>query len=155
VLAGYLEVVDGRTERGLARMRRMLDETRDTQHAPGYRAVLARLLAEACAVAGDLRGGVAAAEALLERWARLWEAEAHRLRAEFRAALGEDVRAELELALDVARRQGARSLELRAATSLLRHSGTDDARQRLVAVLAGMPEDADTPDRRDAEALLW
>ena len=53
----------------------------------------------------------------------LWEAEARRLRAEFLVALGapqDEIEAELERALQTARRQGARALELRAATSLLR-----------------------------------
>lgn len=68
----------------------------------------------------------ALAERMLELGgtARLWEAEARRLRAEFLAILGashEEVEAELERALTVARRQGAKMFELRTAMSLLRH----------------------------------
>jgi hypothetical protein len=55
--------------------------------------------------------------------ARIWEAESRRRRAELLATLGTpapEIEAELACALAVARRQGATSLELRAATSLLR-----------------------------------
>ncbi|MET0227586.1 MAG: hypothetical protein ABW234_02595, partial [Actinomycetes bacterium] len=87
-----------------------------------------------------------------------------RRRAEFLAALGapaDEVEAELRRALEVARGQGARLLELRAATSLLRHrldAGDDRSphrdRERLRAVLDTLPERGDTPDLREAAALL-
>jgi len=109
------------------------------------------------------RAGLAAADFLLapDAGARLYDAEALRLRAGFRAALGaprEDVGAELERALAVARSQGARSLELRAAAGLLRHrleaGDAGEARALLEGALAGMPEESETPDRSAAEALL-
>ena len=37
-LAGYVDVLDGRTAAGIARIRRALDETRGADHAPGDRA---------------------------------------------------------------------------------------------------------------------
>jgi hypothetical protein len=95
---------------------------------------------------------------------RTWAAETRRRRAEFLAALGapaEEVEAELERALEVARGQGASLLELRAATSLLRHhlaAGGDRATvrapARLEAVIDALPERGDTPDLREAAALL-
>ncbi|MDF2743038.1 MAG: hypothetical protein K0S88_4414, partial [Actinomycetia bacterium] len=73
----------------------------------------------------------------------------------------DEVEAELRRALEVARAQGARLLELRAAASLLRRrlgSGDDrstgQARARLEAVVAALPEGRDLPDLREAAELL-
>jgi hypothetical protein len=123
-LTGYLEVADGRPEAGLARIRSVLAGVGEADAAPGLRASMLRLVLEACAIAGDADGVVAAADRLLAVPAGgLWRAEALRLRAEFRGALGatpDAVRAELERALDVAREQGAEALERRVAGSLRR-----------------------------------
>jgi hypothetical protein len=75
---------------------------------------------------GDHRGRLEAAERLLAMGGAsvLWEAEAHRARAESLAELGgnpEDVMAAFERAIAVARRQGARAFELRADESLARY----------------------------------
>jgi hypothetical protein len=130
------------------------------------RAYLVRLLLEACAVARDAQAGLTAAERALEMGgaSHVWEAEARRLRAEFLAKLGapaKDVEAELEHAFAVALRQGARSFELRAAVSLLRHRmergdgrGAREAHDLLAAIFDGLPEGRDTPDLREAATLL-
>ncbi len=83
-LSGYLDVLDGRDEVGIARIQRALDDSRGGEHAPGMRAIIVRLLLEACAAAGNARAGLAVAERALQMGgaARVWEAEA-RLRAEF------------------------------------------------------------------------
>jgi hypothetical protein len=96
--------------------------------------------------------------------AQLWEAEVRRLRAEFLAALGApvgDIEAELARALQAARRQGARLFELRTAASLLRRRlergdgpGASEARDLLAAAVARFSEAQDTPDLREAAALL-
>ena len=158
-LAGYVEVLDGRWEAGLARMRAVLADLGDAEPAPGHRSCILRLLAEACAVAGDADGGLEATRLLLatRAGAGLWQAEALRLRAAFAEAAetpesGVDV--DLERALTVAREQGARSLELRAAADLVRRRGDEAARRDLGAALAGLPEVDTTHDRREAEALL-
>jgi hypothetical protein len=163
-LAGYSDVVDGRTAAGIARIQRALDETRGADHAPGHRASWMRVLLEACAVARDARTGLAAAERAIGLEASLWEAEARRLRAEFLAALDapqDEIEAELERALQTARRQGARALELRAATSLLhlrrRHGdgpAIAAAQDALQTILDKMPEGRDTQDVREATSLL-
>ena len=61
-------------------------------------------------------------------------------------------------ALDVARLQQAKSLELRAATSLSRlwqHQGKRDAaRQLLAPIYSWFTEGFDTADLREAKALL-
>jgi len=60
--------------------------------------------------------------------------------------------------LDVARRQGARSLELRAAISLAslwRHQGKHaEARDLLAPTYNWFTEGFDAPDLREAKALL-
>jgi DNA-binding SARP family transcriptional activator len=84
-LAGYFDVVDGRPEAGLARIRRVLQDVAEPGHAPGHRASLVRVFIEACALAGDHRGGLAATQLPLR--VRLWEPERLAWRAEFLAAL--------------------------------------------------------------------
>jgi ATP/maltotriose-dependent transcriptional regulator MalT len=163
---GYVEVLDGRPENGISRVRRALDELREADHAPGMRACLIRILLEACSVAGDAQTGLEVADnALASRHsARLWDAEIRRLRAEFLAALGapfEDLEEELERALATARDQGAKMLELRAAMSLLRSrqergdtTATRQARSCLAAIVEAIPEGSHCQDLRDAAVLL-
>ena len=108
-----------------------------------------RLLAEALTVA-DTTGG------------QHVEAELHRLRGEFLLALAADRDAEAETcfqqALALARRQQAKSLELRAAMSLARlwqRQGKRAAAHELLAPLYGwFTEGFDTADLQDARALL-
>ena len=122
-MTAYLQVLDGRPEAGLRRLRAVVEEGGRAQPAPGLRAWAVRLLLEACLQSGDAAEGLAVTEWALPEIAgvRLWEAEIHRLRAAFLAALAaptEQVDAELQRALEVARRQGARAFELRAAQRL-------------------------------------
>ena len=113
-LEGYVEVLDGRPRRGVARARRALEEAAAVEHAPGHRAGVARLLAAACVLAGDARTGLVAAEALLGPRVRLWEPEGLRLRAGFRAALGA---AEADVAPDLARAERSRNARRRILAS--------------------------------------
>jgi len=122
----FVRVLDGAIEAGLARLRAALQELSEGGHAPGQRGVTARLLMRAHEAIGDHRGRLEAAERLLAMGGAsvLWEAEAHRARAESLAELGgnpEDVMAAFERAIAVARRQGARAFELRADESLARY----------------------------------
>jgi predicted ATPase len=57
-------------------------------------------------------------------------------------------------ALEVARRQGAKSLGLRAALSLSRLGSTRDARQLLSELVDAFTEGHDTVDLRSARAQL-
>lgn len=164
-LNGLIDVLDGRSEAGITRIRRVLDELPRAGYAPGQRATMARLLVEARAAAGDMRAAlVAADQALAMTSICVWEADIRRRRAEFLAALGaprSDVEAEIGRALQVARCQGARSLELRAAASLLRYrldccdgAGTGEARHRLAQIVGAFPVGQDTYDLREAATLL-
>jgi predicted ATPase len=64
----------------------------------------------------------------------------------------------LQRALDVARRQEAKSLELRAAMSLSRlwqqQGKREEAQQLLAGVYGWFTEGFDTPDLQEAQALL-
>jgi hypothetical protein len=164
-LAGYVEVLDGRPGAGIARIRRALEDPAEGEHAPGMHAMVARVLLEASLAAGDVEIALVAADRVIgdNDNVRTWESEGRRRRAELRAARGDApaVEAGLREALAVARRQGARLFELRAAAGLLRRHldagngpDADEARARLVAVLAGLPEGGDLPDLREAAALL-
>ena len=82
--AGYLYVLDGHPEAGLARIRGALDDSGRPEDAPGLRASILRVLLEAAAAAGDTRGRLSAADLALapDAGTRLWESEARRHRAE-------------------------------------------------------------------------
>jgi predicted ATPase len=64
----------------------------------------------------------------------------------------------LHRALDIARAQGLRAWELRAASSLARLRAADgdgdEARRIVAGVYSGFTEGFDTADLRDAKALL-
>jgi predicted ATPase len=94
-----------------------------------------------------------------ERW---WEAEMSRLTGalQLQLAIPDGPQAEgcFQRALDVARRQQAKALELRAAMSLSRlwqrQGKRKEARQVLAEVYDWFTEGFDTPDLQDAKALL-
>ena len=93
---------------------------------------------------------------------RYFEAELHRLQGELLLdrSPGDHGPAEsaFQKALSVARAQNAKSLELRAATSLARlwqaQSKTTAARDLLAPVYQSFSEGFDTPDLKSANALL-
>jgi adenylate cyclase len=91
---------------------------------------------------------------------RHFEAEIHRLRAELLLLQGDETGAEASYlkALEVARRQNARSWELRAATGLARlwqrQGRIDEAEELLAGVYGWFTEGFDTPDLQEAKALI-
>lgn len=137
MFAGHLEVLDGRTAAGLARVRDVREHlVRGRSPAPGLPGVATRLLLEDYTVAGEPKAGLALADEALGmgRGAELWEAEIRRLRATFLAALdapGDEVAAELRRALTAARRQRAYAFEQRIRETLAeRCPGHDRALER-------------------------
>lgn len=132
------------------------------------------LLAEAHETVDQPREGLKAlAEARAaadETGEGFWDAEMHRLRGELllriaatkTGAAGEESTALPEesflKAIEIARRQVAKSLELRAVMSLSRlwkrQGKKDEARQMLAAIYTWFTEGHDTPDLREAKALL-
>jgi predicted ATPase len=163
ILAGWARVAGGDAE-GLAVMLRGLDDFRGTGAGDDIPYWLA-LLAEARLIAGQAE---AAARDLAEALAlihadgpRLWEPEIHRLRGEARLACGADpatVEAAFLEALTAARRHGARSHELRAATALARlWSSTGrraDAHAGLAEVYGWFTEGFASRDLTAARVLL-
>ena len=89
-----------------------------------------------------------------------YQAELYRLRGAVLAATGEagEGAAWLQRAIDVARSQQAKSLELRAATSLARlwrdQGRRSEAHDLLAPIYAWFTEGFDTADLKDARALL-
>jgi tetratricopeptide (TPR) repeat protein len=121
-------------------------------------------LAEALALQGDHQSALTAAreglEAQEQRGQRRWAAELHRLEGVALIGLNrlEDGQNALQKALRVARKQQAKSYELRAATSLARLWGEQgrrvEARDWLAPVYGWFTEGFDTADLIQAKALL-
>jgi DNA-binding winged helix-turn-helix (wHTH) protein/predicted ATPase len=123
------------------------------------------LLAQVCGRAGRaddglvaVDEGMAASRAHNERW---WDAELHHVRGGLLLAAGADpaeAEAAYARAIEIARAQQVRVLELRAATSLARLWRTqrraDDARQLLQNIYSWFTEGFDTIDLRAAKTLL-
>lgn len=94
--------------------------------------------------------------------ARFWHAELYRLRGEILARLdpsdGPPAEASFRMAIDIAREQQARGLELRAAVGLARmwddQGRAAEGRELLAPVYGQFTEGLDTPDLQDAKALL-
>lgn len=82
---GYVAVLDGDPDHGIARIRDAIRQARGTDAAPGLRALLGRILLAACVASRDAPAAFAAADRLLDMGgaACVWEPEARRVRAEF------------------------------------------------------------------------
>jgi adenylate cyclase len=129
-----------------------------------YGSIALRSLAKALANTGSIQAALAnLAEALSwveQTGERLWETELYRLKAELLAAQGEDSEAESNLmkALSISRRQQAKSWELLAAIDLarlwLRQDKKVEARLMLSEIYNRFTEGFDTPDLKEAKALL-
>ena len=101
--------------------------------------------------------------ALVDKTGERWYApELHRLKGELLLQQSSDKQAEAETcfhhALDIARSQQAKSLELRAATSLARlwhqQGKRQEAHDLLAPVYGWFTEGFDTPDLQEAKELL-
>jgi DNA-binding SARP family transcriptional activator/predicted ATPase len=127
---------------------------------------LQSVLARACLKAGQPDEGLRVIEEALAGARTIgeavWEPELLRLEGELRLATRPtDVAGALECfrqAIDIARRQQARSWELRAASSLARllaaEGRRDEARRTLADIYGWFTEGFDTADLREAKALL-
>jgi DNA-binding winged helix-turn-helix (wHTH) protein/predicted ATPase len=164
VLRGWSHAAGGAPQMGIGEIRRGIDvlQAKAGARLSYYRA----LLAEACGWAGliddafqALADGFADIQKTEERW---WEAELHRLRGELlrseTVSRGAEAEASFHRAIEVARGQHAKSLELRAAMSLgrlWRDEGRRHDAHRLVAEVYGwFTEGFDTVDVREARSLL-
>jgi predicted ATPase/DNA-binding SARP family transcriptional activator len=164
ILVAYAETLGSQEASGPRRLRAAIESFKATGaqlRLPYYLA----LLADAHLRAGEADSGLEVVEEALghsrERSERWWDAELHRLRAELLQTSGAgagEAEAAGRRALDIARRQEARSLELRAALTLARlmaASGlTAKARDLLEPVYSSFTEGLDTPDLQAARLLL-
>jgi predicted ATPase len=165
VLHGWAVGQGGAVETGIAELRQGLTTTEAMgvqQHTPGFLGLLAGLhlgtknFGEALQALDE---ALARVDRLEERW---FEADLLRLKGEALLSCSFDHSAEAETcyqrALAVARDQGARLWELRAATSLARlwadQGKRAQARDLLTPVYGWFTEGFDTADLKDAKALL-
>jgi predicted ATPase len=163
-LRGWGLVTQGQAREGLTQLTRGLTAVRATG-AVASTPLVFMWLAEACAVLGlPLEGLNHLAEAALiieTTDERVDEAELHRLRGNLLSATGDQAAAEQSYhqALAVARRQGARLWELRAAATSLARLWRDqgkrtEAHDLLAPVYGWFTEGFDTPVLKEAKELL-
>jgi predicted ATPase len=160
---GWCLSMVGRIAEGISQLTHGLDAYRSTDQLHMQPYFLA-LLAEAHGRVGQpaeglkhLSEAVAIAEVTQERD---FEAEVRRVRGELLVAVGDRAAAEESYvtALAVAQRQSAKLWELRAATSLARlwrdQGKRTEARDLLAPIYGWFTEGFDTPDLKEAKALL-
>jgi predicted ATPase len=164
-LRGWAMAEQGRNEEGIALIQEGLAAIRAIG-AELWRSYFLGLLAEACREAGRLDDGLnALTEALAaadEREERNYEAEMRRLKGELLLTQNDSNAVEaqscFERAIEIARKQSAKSLELRATMSLARllakQGRRDEARAMLAQIYGWFTEGFDTADLKDAKALL-
>jgi len=165
ILQGWTDAQRGEATTGIARIRDGLAAYEATGARLGTPFDLA-LLAEALALAGMIEEGLAILDDALATAAatgvRGWDAEIHRLCGELtlRLPCPDPAKAEesFRTALAIAREQGTRGYELRAATSLARlwreQGRCAEARDLLAPVYGWFAEGFDTADLKEAKALL-
>jgi class 3 adenylate cyclase/predicted ATPase len=169
VFKGWALTREGQLDEGIAQMRTGLAAQLATG-AELVRPYWLCLIAEAChrsGAAGDALALLDDAEAAADHTGeQYWEAEIHRLRGQFLLPASEPASPEAarmaedcyRRALDVARRQAARSLELRAAVSLSRlwqaQGREGQAHELLAPIYEWFTEGHDAPDLCEANELL-
>ena len=161
---GWAQSEQGMKTAGIEQMQHGLADWRATG-AEILRPYFHALLAEAYAKARKPEEGLSeladALEAVERSGERFFEAELYRIKGELLLLRGDaEVEAEACLcrALEIARRQSAKSLELRAAVSLSRLRQTqgrqEEARSMLTQICGWFKEGFDTADFKSAKALL-
>ncbi len=187
IMRGWAMAEQGQAEEGISQLCQGLDAWRATRAEQAVSYFLA-LLGEAYGKAGQTEEGLTiVAEALAfvnTTGEHMHEAELHRLKGQLTLQsqssprpvktsqgkseitspqhLAPSTQAEAEAcflkAIDIARQQSAKSLELRAATSLARlwqqQSKKTEARQMLAEIYNWFTEGFDTADLQEAKALL-
>jgi TOMM system kinase/cyclase fusion protein len=170
IVRGWALSEQGQAEEGIAQMQQGLAACRATGAEVSQPHGLA-LLAEAYGKMGQVEEGLALlAEALDmadKTGERVNEAELYRLKGELtlksrvqgsKSNVQEEAEGYFHKAGEVARRQQAKSLELRAAMSLARlwqqQGKKDEARQMLADIYGWFTEGFDTADLKEAKALL-
>ena len=164
-LRGWALVQQGQRAEGMAQMRQGVAAWRATG-AEADRPYFSTLLAEAYGQAGQVDDALALLEEALvvihTHEEMCWEPEVYRLKGELLLKQGLSAEQEAETcfyhALNVARQQQAKSLELRAAMSLARlwqqQGKRAEARDLLAPIYGWFTEGFDTADLQEAKVLL-
>jgi tetratricopeptide (TPR) repeat protein len=165
ILLAWADAMGGKPHRAIERVRAGL-AVHDTAGVALDRPYCLGILAEVLCLSGR---DEAAREAITEGLRQVgqharsffWESELHRMLGETLERIGSppaEAEKALERAVEVARGQSARSLELRAVVSLFRfrrmRKKEEDLRGALERVYLGIREAGDSTDTVDAERLL-
>ena len=169
IMRAWAVAAEGAADEGIAAMRKALLDWEATGSVT-YRTYFLGILAQTLLSRGATTEAIALLDeaiALAEKTREgLYAADLHRLRGEaiFRDTRARAVRSdytvtELLHALEIGGEQQAKSLQLRAAMSLVRHSlshggNTAEFRRRLAGIYDEFAEGSLTPDLQDAKALL-
>jgi predicted ATPase len=165
ILRGWVLAEQGQGEEGLAQMRQGLAAFRATGaevDQPYFLGLLAEVYGKVGQAAEGLMVLAEALAAVQNTGERFYEAELYRLKGKLLLARSSENQAEAEAcirqSLDIARRQQAKSLELRTAMSLSRlwqgQGKRTEARQLLAEIYGWFTEGFDTADLKEAKALL-
>jgi len=162
---GWALAKQGRKEEGIAQIRQGLAATQASGGELWQGRTFA-LLAEACGEAGRPEEALAALGEAFDRESRMGRAvsgpDLYRLKGELLLMQNDSNVEEAETcfrrAIEIARKQSAKSWELRATMSLARllegHGRRDEARTMLAEIYGWFTEGFDTADLIDAKALL-
>ena len=165
IYLGWADALDGDLEGGIAKMRAHMSQLKTA----GSEYITDRgltFVATALGRAGRFEEGLAALEEAFlfsERTGqKYYQAELHRLKGELLLGGGRAnapaAEQSFRTALDISREQRAKSWELRTTTSLARlmrdTDRRDEARTMLAEIYNWFAEGFDTPDLKDAKALL-
>ena len=165
ILRGWAMTAQRAGAEGIAQIRQGLVSYRATE-SELLRPYFLSLLAEAHGKVGQIEEGLAllneALDTVKRTGERNWEAELHRRNGELLLMVHGQKMVEAEecfrKALDIARRQQAKSLELRAAMSLSRlwqqQGKQGEAYQLLAGIYGWFTEGFDTRDLKEAKVLL-
>jgi class 3 adenylate cyclase/predicted ATPase len=171
VIHGWALAETGQAQEGLTQMRQGIADWRASGHeleVPHFLGLLAEAHGRTSQPAEGLEVLTEALTIVERSGERFWEAELQRVYGELslrvaapatrRSPVLASAEESFQKAIEIARRQRAKSLELRAVTSLSRllqkQSKKEEARQMLAEIYGWFTEGFDTADLKDAKALL-
>jgi predicted ATPase len=153
----------GQIQEGIAKIKAGIADNLDSENSllmSGHLCFLAEAYAQSGQPGEGLKTLEDAFDSIEQTNEHYWEAEVYRIQGELLLMQGDEPEAEdsFHKAIEVARRQSAKSWELRATTSLARlwrkQNRMDDTRQVLGEIYSWFTEGFDTPDLREARELL-
>jgi class 3 adenylate cyclase/predicted ATPase len=163
IMRGWAVGCAGQLEDGIGLMKQGIHAAEEQVrfHSPHYHSLLAILQARAGDMQDSLSAIRKAKELIDETGEYLWQADVLRIEGELRLLFGastEEAEANFVQALEVARKQRAKSFELRAAISMTRlwrdQGKRHEARNLLAPVYGWFTEGFDSLDLKEAKALL-